>query len=72
MKNIFFLNFISYKIFLKIILKLMSLKNKLNFPFFMFYYNKVENINLSIIINGIRIINVGFKPAKVKEWIEQL
>ena len=50
----------------------MSLKNKLNFPFFMFYYNKVENINLSIIINGIRIINVGFKPAKVKEWIEQL
>ena len=72
MKNIFFLNFISYKIFKKIILKLMSLKNKLNFPFFMFYYNKVENINLSIIINRISIINVGFKPAKVKEWIEQL
>ena len=38
----------------------------------MFYYNKVENTNFSIIINGIRIINVGFKLAKVKEWIEQL
>ena len=38
----------------------------------MFYYNKVENINFSIIINGIRIVNVGFKLAKVKEWIEQL
>jgi len=50
----------------------MSLKNTLNFPFLMFYYNKVENNNLSIIINGIRIINVGLKLAKVKEWIEQL
>ena len=50
----------------------MSLKNMLKFSFLMFYHNKVENINLSIIINGIRIINVGFKPAKVKEWIEQL
>ena len=50
----------------------MSLKNTLNFPFLIFYYNKVENINLSIIINRIRIINMSFKPAKVKEWIEQL